>query len=757
MPISAADESAMGRSGASGPVIVETKLARPPVRAEHVVRRELVERLHAGAGRKLILLTAPPGFGKTTLLAEWATSDEGQAVAWLSLDDDDNDPARFFAYAIAALRTVEPGIGAGALAALEAPGAGLVEVVLPLLLNDLAALDIGVALVLDDYHLITNNEIHEAVAYLLDHLPASVRLVLATREDPPLLLGRLRARGELCELRVGELRFSSEEARSFLNEVLELDLSADDLEQLQARTEGWPAALYLAALSLRGRDDPSTIIAAFAGDDRHLVDYLTAEVLARQPPALRSFLLQTSILKRFTGSLCDAVTDRDDSLAVLAELERSNLLLVPLDAKRDWYRYHQLFAELLQHELARTDAAAIPTLHQRASNWYRQADMIVEAAGHATAAGDVDTAVELVGCCWPLFLEQGQLATVARWLQVLPKSVIAENWLLCLAGVTVAAHTNALDEAERWLEAAEHAPHLARIGQQPGGPIAAARAFIRLYRGDLEGAIASARLALTAATSAEPAWAVGPQLVLGGALWWSQELTEAKTVFETAARTAQAAGLAPATVETLGFRAAIALDKEDPERADELTREALELTCRAKLEEHPFTAMARVALGKTYTLRGEPTKAQAEIERGIQLAEREHNWLVSTYGLLALAELRRNEHEPAAARRLLGQARSRLEALPAHPSLARIEQSEQTLRLRATRDRDSVSAPYWELSERELTVLRLLASRLSQREIAAELYVSFNTVKSHSRSIFHKLGVASRAEAVDRGHELGLL
>ncbi|MDH4103886.1 MAG: LuxR C-terminal-related transcriptional regulator [Thermoleophilia bacterium] len=758
MPVTVADKDAVGRSGASGPVILETKLARPSVRAEHVARRELLERLREGAGRKLTLLTAPPGFGKTTLLAEWAAAEDERAVAWLSLDEDDNDHARFFSYVIEALRTVEPAIGGRALAAHAAPGAELIDVVLPLLLNDLAALETGVVLVLDDYHVLTNAEIHEAVAYLVERLPESLRLVLATREDPPLPLGRLRVRGELCELRAGALRFSDEEARSFLNDLLDLGLSAEDVERLQARTEGWPAALYLAALSLRGRDDPSMVIDAFAGDDRHLVDYLTAEVLARQPAELRSFLLRTSILMRLCGPLCDAVADGDNSEKILEELERSNLLVMPLDTKREWYRYHPLFAELLQHELARTDADILPILHRRASAWYRQAGLIVEAARHATAAGDVDAAVELVGCCWPLFLEQGQLATVARWLEALPETVIAENWLLCLAGVTVAAHTDRLDEAERWLEAAERAPPLVRNGQQPYGPVAATRAFLRLSRGDIAGTIAAARHALTVAPSTELAWALAPQLVLGAALWWSGEATEAKAVLERAARTAQAAGLVPATIETLGFRAAIALDQGDAAQSDALAREAIELTRGAGLEEHPFTAMARIASGKAHARRGELTEAQDEIERGTELAERERSWLVTAYGLLALAEIRHRDHEPAAARRLLGRVRSMLKALPdPGTGLARVAQTEQTLRLRATRDGGSASTPFWELSERELAVLRLLAGRLSQREIAAELYVSFNTVKSHTRSIFRKLGAASRAEAVDRARELGLL
>jgi LuxR family maltose regulon positive regulatory protein len=500
------------------------------------------------------------------------------------------------------------------------------------------------------------------------------------------------------------------------------------------------------------------IIAAYAGDDRHLVDYLTAEVLARQPAELRSFLLRTSILTRLSAPLCDAVTERDNSEKILDELERSNLFLIPLDAKREWYRFHPLFAELLQHELARTDRDVLPILHRRASAWYRQADLIVEAASHATAAGDVNDAVELVGRYWPLFLEQGQLATVARWLEALPQAVVAENWLLCVAGLTVAARTNSVDEAARWLEAAERAPQVVRNGERPDAPVGAGRAFLRLWRGDIDGAIVAARHALTAAPSTEPAWAVSSQLILGAALWWSGESTEAKDVLERAARTAQTARLVPETISALGFRAAVALDQGDAVQAEALAREAIELTRRAELEEHPFTSMARIVFGTAHARRGELTEAKGEVQRGIQLAEWGASWLVTAYGLLALAEIHRREREPAAARRLLGRARGMLEALPdPGAGLKRLEQTEKMLRLRATRDAGGASAPFWELSERELTVLRLLAGRLSQREIAAELYLSFNTVKSHTRSIFHKLGVTSRAEAVARAREVGLL
>ena len=741
----------------AGPILLASKLTRPPPRSEHVARPELLELLRDCASRRLTLVTAPPGFGKTTLLTQWAAREEDRAVAWLSLDEDDNEPGRFVSYVIEALRTVEPSLGRQALSAHAVARVQIADVVLPLLLNDLTALGQPIVLVLDDYHLITNAEIHEALGFFVERLPDSLRLVLASRQDPPLPLGRLRARGQLGELRAADLRFSDEEAATFLNDVLELALRGGDVERLQARTEGWPAALYLAALSLRGRDDPSAWIASFAGDDRHLVDYLTAEVLARQAPELRSFLLRTSILPRLCAPLCDAVTERADAMSILEELERSNLLLIPLDTRREWYRYHHLFAELLQHELRRAEPENVPALHRRAGAWCLESGLILEAARHASAAGDIDAAVELVGAYWSVFLVRGQLETASSWMESLPEDVIAENWMSCLACFTVAAHTQRLDEAERWLEMAERAPQVVRNGQHPEHRIAAARPFLRLLRGDVAGAITAARAGLAAAPSTQPIAVLALELVLGGALWWSDEAAEARMALARAAQTAEAAGVVPAKVEALGVRAALELEHGDDAVAEELTREALALMREAGLDEHPFTAMTRITAGRAHTRRGELAQAKEHVERALELAERDQNWLYIASAALALAEIRHREHEPAAARRLLARAHQVIEELPAPgPGLGRVERAEKALHLQTARSRDTVGAPYWELSDRELEVLRLLASRLSQREIAAELYVSFNTVKSHMRAIFRKLGVTSRAEAVARARALGL-
>ncbi len=739
-------------------VVLETKLTPPRVRPEHVPRRVLLAALRAASACKLTLVAAPPGFGKSTLLAAWAATHPGPAVAWLSLDEHDNDPARFFTYVAAALRHAAPELGERALAALRGPGAALVDVVLPLFLNELAGLDRELVLVVEDYHLISSEVVHEAVAYLIERSPPAFRVILSTREDPALPLGRIRARGELAEIRADDLRFTDEEADTFLTVSLGLELSREDVARLQARTEGWPAALYLAALSLRGRSEPSAAIARFAGDDRYLVDYLTTEVLVRQTPELRSFLLRTSILKRFCGALCDAVVGGEGSAARLAELERSNLLLVALDTRREWYRYHHLFGGLLRHELEATDLAALPDLHRRASAWYRDAGLIVDAASHAIAGGDIAVVAELVSRHYGVFVDQGQLATVIGWLEALPEHLVAEDWLLGFAGGVVYAHAGRFDEAERWLKLAEGAPRTARNGQEPAGPLAGLAAYLRLLRGDLGESVALARRALGEAPAGDPIWALAPQMVLAPGLWWTDQSAEARAVYEAIARTARAARIPAATLFSLGNRAAIALDEQDEEAAGSLTREAIEVMDAAALGDHPWGSMTHIVHGTLLGRRGDLRAAAEAIERGLALGERLRAWQLIAYGSLALAEVRQRQHEPAAARRLLGRVRDILAALPdPGDGQRRLDRTEKALRLRSTRDRDAAAAPFWELSQRELEVLRLLPSRLSQREIAAELYVSFNTIRTHTRVIFSKLGVSSRTEAVARARELGLL
>src|ERR671914_2142289 len=348
--------------------ILATKLYVPPPRPRAVLRLRLTGHLNGGLNGKLTLVSAPAGFGKTTLLGEWVAGCE-RPVAWLSMDEEENDLTRFLAYFVAALQTIAPDIGEGVLGVLQSPQPPPIESILTALLNEIDTVPDDFVLVLDDYHVIDGSAVEEALSFVLEHLPPGMHLVIATREDPQLPLARLRARGQLTEVRAADLRFTPSEAAEFLKGVMGLSLSEEDIAALETRTEGWIAGLQLAALSMRGREDVSGFVRAFAGDNRYILDYLVEEVLQRQPERIRSFLLQTSILERLSGPLCDAVTDQEEGREMLEALERGNLFVVPLDDRRHWFRYHHLFADVLRARLMDEQPDRVCELHQRASHW----------------------------------------------------------------------------------------------------------------------------------------------------------------------------------------------------------------------------------------------------------------------------------------------------------------------------------------------------------------------------------------------------
>jgi LuxR family maltose regulon positive regulatory protein len=398
----------------SGPILA-TKLYIPPPRLKAVLRPHLIEQLNASMHYKLVLISAPPGFGKSTLVSEWIASND-RLTAWLSLDEGDNEPTRFLVYLISAMRTIAPNIGERALILLQSPQMPPIESILTTLLNEITSVPDSFTLVLDDYHVIESKLVDNILAFLLDHLPPQMHLIITTREDPNLPLPRLRVRGQLAELRSADLRFSLSETTEFLNRVMDLNLSAANIDALEASTEGWVAGLQLAALSMHGRSDIPGFIKAFAGDDRFVVDYLVEEVLQNQPENVRNFLLQTSILDRLNGSLCDAVTDQDEGKGLLETLERGNLFVVPLDDKRQWYRYHHLFAEVLRTRSIEEQPDRVPALHRKASEWYEQNDLPADAIHHALEAGDIVRAAGLVELAWPAMNEScGPYFNVVRW------------------------------------------------------------------------------------------------------------------------------------------------------------------------------------------------------------------------------------------------------------------------------------------------------------------------------------------------------
>ncbi|MCI0710768.1 MAG: LuxR C-terminal-related transcriptional regulator [Chloroflexi bacterium] len=412
--------------------IVPSKIQIPPLRSKLVKRAELLQKLQPSTYRKLTLIAAPAGFGKTTLVLNWIHTRE-VCVAWLSLDVEDNDPVRFWVCVVVALQQVIPEFGTQTLELIHVSEPHQMRSVVASLVNELATTDRAIVLVLDDYHLIENATIHDMVAFLIDHMPLHCHLTITTRNEPPLPLARFRARGQMLELRAKDLRFSQEETSRFFTDVMNLSLGEAALVALEERTEGWVAGLQLAALSLQNRADIAAFVTSFTGDDRYIVDYLAEEVLKQQSEAIRDFLLKTSVLERMNGNLCDAITGREDGQTTLEELERRNLFVIPLDNRRQWYRYHHLFADFLRQQLQRENASGIvKKYHRRASQWYEAHDLAAQAIHHALAAEDVTRITSLIEKYAYATRMRGEVSTVLAWLCALPEAFVLQQPRLCL-------------------------------------------------------------------------------------------------------------------------------------------------------------------------------------------------------------------------------------------------------------------------------------------------------------------------------------
>jgi LuxR family maltose regulon positive regulatory protein len=483
-----------------------TRLHLPRPRAQLVSRSHLVERLQQGIAGPLTLVSAPAGFGKTTLLAQWI-AERNLPIAYLSLEPEDNDPVQFLSYMIGALQMVDAHLGTTGLALLRAPQPPPLETVMALLGNDLMQSSTGdFALVLDDYHVITAEPIHRALTSLVEHLPPQMHLLIATRADPPLPLARLRARGQLTELRAAELRFRAAEAGAFLEEVMGLHLPPEVITTLQTRTEGWIAGLQLAALSLRGRATGSEFLPAFTGSHRFVLDFLSEEVLSRQPPAVQTFLLQTSILERLSGSLCDAVTGQVESHAMLEALDRANLFVAALDDERQWYRYHQLFADLLRSRLQQTAPTLVPQLHHRASAWYEQHDSIIEAVHHALLAQDVESTIRLIEQHTHSLALRGQVHTVLNWLHALPDGLFRTHPRLFFSHIMLLMFTGQLAEAlMRLKDARQSFSHTTPVEEAKAflNVVVNMQAYVLFLQGDLASSVALAEQALNQLTETQ--------------------------------------------------------------------------------------------------------------------------------------------------------------------------------------------------------------------------------------------------------------
>ena len=740
-----------------------TKLHIPTLRPGHLHRAELVGALIGPTQSRVTLVAAAPGSGKTSLLSEWhADPRESRPFAWISLDAADNDPVRFWDGVFAALQTNAPDIGSSAQAALHSPGTTITDQVLPLLINDLAELAEPVVLVLDDYHLIENGEIHDSISQLVERQPAAAHLVISTRSDPPLPLSRLRARGQLTEIRGADLRFNVVEAGAFLNDVVGLDLEPDEIERLHERTEGWAAGLQLAGLSLRGREDHRQFIDSFAGDDQQIVDYLGFEVLDSEPSELREFMIKSSVLERLSGPLCAAVTGNPDAERLLRRLERDNAFVVPLDSKREWYRYHHLFADLLRHELARAHPGLAAELHRRASAWYRDAEAIHEAIEHATAAGDFGDTIELITTHWYEFLQRGRQETVASWIDKLPSDAVVQDPNLCLTEAWLGVNTGRLDEVDRWIEAAGRAADGQPWTEEPPpleSGIASLRAIHRYMSGNVGAAVAAGRraLELERGGAASPWRPIGCP-VLGLSLHWHGEHDHASQTLTEAVRIARADGNHLAAMHASGGLAAIEYERGDVASASARAAEAIALAEEHDLSEHWASSLSLAVRGQLLERADDPEAADEALLRATELARRGVASIEIAYSLLALAEIRARLGRHDEALRIYQDARNAV-ARCEDPGVLdeRLARAERRARFAAPARAGRSDGRRDALSDAELSVLRLLRSELSQREIAGELHLSLNTIKTHTRNIYRKLGVAERAAAISRARELSLI
>ena len=737
--------------------VVRTKLLAPVPRSEQVPRPRLIEQLDAGSDRKLTLIGAPVGYGKTTLLTQWLRS-QGPNLhfAWVSLDEQDNDPVRLWRHVIEALRqgTPEEALGADVLVGLGVLGANLIETALPMLINELTKLPHRVVLVLDDYHLIRQKACHETVAFFVEHLPETIHLVISTRSKPALGLGHLRARGEMNEIRIEQLAFSEKEAASLLKEESELNISRADLAALLERTEGWPAGIYLATLSMRGKD-PHAFVDSLRGSSHYIVDLLAEEVLPTFSEEQRDFLLRTSVLEKMSGSLCDEVVGMEGSGKLLRELGYSNLFVVPIDEEGGWYRYHQLFSDFLLYELKNILPKLEPILHGRASAWFEREGLVEDAVRHAIAAGAYERAGLLIARHWFDYFVIGQTETLERWLEALPEGLVHSTAALALVHAWISALHGRREKTERFLAIAEDSAPRGNLPDGSASVESSAVAIRAIFGYGVQERVEAARRAATLELGRTSPQAALARLGAGANLYLSGDTRQARRSLEEGLALTDASQpmLRMSTLAVLSF---VATDEESLQEGESLAREARALEDRFHLSGVPQATLVSIALGRVLARSGSLEEARKELESGISVRRKLPSlspWPLLS-GLLALAQVRLTSGDRVGARAALTEARAILEMHPdagIFPEL--LERQER--KLRTNKQREGMLSE--ELTERELDVLRLLNSDLTNSQISQSLYVAPSTARTHIKSIYRKLGVSTREEAVEEARARGLI
>jgi LuxR family maltose regulon positive regulatory protein len=733
-------------------LIEQSKLDPPSPRPGTVHRTAVLEHLHAAAGARVVSVAAPAGYGKSALLGQWAEESPHQ-VAWLSLEREDNDPAVFLAYVAAALARLGP-VDTDAFRARLPPGTSVASIVARRVTAALGSVPEPLTLVLDHAEVLDNNQCRDAIGELAVRLPPAAHLIVASRGSPPVPLSALRSRGALVEVGTDDLAMNVDEARALM-EGAGVDLADDDLEELVRRTEGWPAGLYLAALALEAGGLPTTPRGPFTGDHRLMADYLRAELLARIPRGRLSFLTRTSVLDRMCGPLCDAVLDRSRSARLLEELESANLLLVPLDRRREWYRYHTLFGELLRAELERREHGTIAGLHARAAAWCEANGQPAMAIDHAQAAGDADVVARLVAEHLLEAYAAGRVETVCRWLQWFDdRSIIEDYPAVAVFGAALLSIIGQAGAAERWAAAAERAPGDGTVAD--GSTVASWRALLHAWtcrhgvarmRHDAEEAIAG--------LSPASRWRPTAVALEGLACLLEGDADRANAAFARAVDLGIDITALPITSASLAERAAIAMARGDWHDADLFAQRAHKIMREGQLDDYSIGALVHAVAARVAARHGDVARARAHLTQAARVRP-QLTYVMPTLSVQALLELGRAYlalGDPAGARVVLREAR---DILRLRPDLGTLPQEADDLRA-AVDALQGGAVGTSSLTAAELRLVPLLATHLTFPEIGERLYISRNTVKTQATSIYRKLGVASRSEAVDRMRAAGLL
>ena len=740
---------------AGGPVfdLLASKLRRPVVRPGAVRRLALIEQLRRGKPYPVVSVVAPPGYGKTTLLSQWAERN-GQAFAWVSVDEGDNDPKVLLSYVAQALDAVEP-IDGRVFDALASPVSSVPGSVVPRLGSAFSSMRSPVVLLLDDVHALHNSECRAALSVLADHVPAGSRLALAGRAEPPLRVARLRAEGRILEIGPGDLSLTFDEASSLLRNA-EVALGEDEMAELHRRTEGWPAGLYLAALYLREGGTLAGAAVSFGGDDRLVSEYMESEFLSRISRRQRVFLTRTAVLERMSGPLCEAVLELPGSAVALAELARSNMLLVPLDRRGEWYRYHHLFRDMLLAELHRLEPGLIKVLRRRAAGWCARNELPEEALEYSMAAGDADVAAGLVEKLVVPTHRQGRGPTVQRWLRWLEdQGGIEGHPMVAVLAALFCALTGRPVEAERWAEVVDRWQYGAA---RPGDPSTEAWAAVMrtfLCRRGVEQMRADAaeavrRFAAESFVTPAPAFLQGIARILCGDLGGGDES------LEDGVSLGEEVGAHEDVALALCERSLVAIASSDWGRAEALAERAGTVLRRAGIEESYATPLVSAVQARTAMHRGDVRAARRDLVRAQRLRH------LLTYALpyfavqarLELARVHFAVADLAGAKTLMREVD---ELLRHRPDLGNLAGEARALRVVLANEHDSSAPGASALTGAELRLLPMLATHLSFPEIAEELFLSRNTIKSEAISIYRKLGASSRSQAVTRSRELGLL